>query len=167
MRSSRPARWLALCLPLLTLPAAASAQDPAAGPRPAMPVRVDAMIVYVSSQPGGIDPRARELATMLEKEFNLQTLRVLQMQQMSLVMQQMGQMELPTGHWVSVQPEDISPQGLRMGVEVQGMLRTHVRVPSGNQVVIGAYSWEDGRIVVRLAPVYDLPPEAVPAPDAR
>jgi hypothetical protein len=122
------------------------------------------MVVFVSSEPGSIDPRARELASMLEKEFKLQTLRVLQMHQMSLAMRQMGQVELPTGHWVSIQPEEITAQGLRMGVEVQGMLRTHVRVPSGNQVVIGAYSFEDGRIVVRLAPVYDMPPELVPAP---
>jgi hypothetical protein len=46
-----------------------------------------------------------------------------------------------------------------MGVEVQGMLRTHVNVPSGNQVVIGAYSYEDGRLVVRLAPTYEAPLE--------
>jgi hypothetical protein len=46
-----------------------------------------------------------------------------------------------------------------MGVEVQGMLRTHLNVPSGNQVVIGAYTYEDGRILVRLAPTYDVPDE--------
>ena len=162
MSSSSRARGLAGWLPALVLAATASAQGPAEAPRAPVPVRVDAMVLYVSSQPGGIDPRAQELASMLEKEFKLQTLRVLQMQQMSLAMRQMGQMELPTGHWVSVQPEEITAQGLRMGVEVQGMLRTHVRVPSGNQVVIGAYSYEDGRIVVRLAPVYEMPPLPTP-----
>lgn len=171
MRRSRHALGLPLGLSLLLLASLARAEGPT-DPAPRRPVRVEAMIVYVSSQPGGIDPRARELATMLEKEFKLQTLRVLRMQQLSLALRQMGQVELPTGHWVSVQPEEITPQGLRMGVEVQGMLRTQVRVPSGNQVVIGAYSWEDGRIVVRLAPTYEAeegtvvppPPEAAPLP---
>lgn len=147
--------------------ARAQEAPPAAGP----PVRVETMIVYVSSQPGSIDPRANALARTLRQEFNLQTMRVIQMQQLSLALRQIGQVELPTGHWVTVRPEEFTSKGLRMGVEVQGMLRTNVNVPSGNDVVIGAYSYENGRLVVRLAPVYETPPgllpTAPPAPGAQ
>jgi hypothetical protein len=142
----------------------AQAQNSEAPARPPSPVRIEVMVSYVSTQPGIIDPRAGELARALRGEFNLQTLRVIQMEQLSLALRQMGQVAMPTGHWVSVQPEEITPQGVRMGVEVEGILRTHVNVPSGNQVVIGAYSYENGRLVVRLVPTYDVP--AIP-PSAR
>ncbi len=154
MRCSRTRTILLLAGAVLVASHHAEAQEaPAVRP----PVRVEVMVGYASSMKGEIDPRALELSKMLGREFNLQTLRVIQLQQLSLALRQMGQVELPTGHWVSVQPEEFTARGLRMGVEVQGMLRTHVNVPSGNQVVIGAYTYEDGRLLVRLAPIYDMP----------
>jgi hypothetical protein len=149
----------------LLLASLARAQEPGAQAQPPTPIRVEVMIGFVSAHPGTIDPRAAELAKMLGREFmNLQTLRVIQLQQLSLAIRQMGHVELPTGHFVSVEPEEFTPTGLRMGVEVQGMLRTHLNVPSGNQVVIGAYSYEDGRLVVRLAPTFQGP---LPSPEGR
>jgi hypothetical protein len=159
----RPSSLLWPCALLaagLTLGGLSRAQDPAAeaGPPAGNPVRVEVMVGYISSHPGTIDPRAIELARMLNQEFNnLQTLRVIQMERLSLALRQMGQVPMPTGHWVSVQPEEITPHGVRMGVEVQGIIRTHVNIPSGNQVVIGAYKYEEGRLVVRLVPTYDVP----------
>jgi len=141
----------------LGLATLARAQDPGAAAGPSTPVRVEVMVGYISAQPGTIDPRAIELARTLSREFNLQTLRVIQMEQLSLALRQIGQVPIPAGHWVSVQPEEITPSGVRMGVEVEGMIRTHVNVPSGNQVVIGAYRYEQGRLVVRLVPTYDAP----------
>ena len=158
MRFSRTLQACLLGAVGLALSSLAHGQTPGAQAEPPVPVRVEVLVGYASPHPGTIDPRAAELAKVLGREFNLQTLRVIQMQQLSLVMRQMGQVEMPTGHWVSIQPEEITPRGLRMGVEVQGMLRTHVNVPSGNQVVIGAYSYEDGRLVVRLVPTYATPP---------
>jgi len=143
----------------LLLASLARAQEPGAAVPRTAPVRVEVLTVYASARPGTIDPAAAELGRMLGREFNLQTLRVIQLQQLLLALHQIGQIQLPTGHWVSVEPEEFTPGGLRMGVEVQGMLRTHVKVPSGNQVVIGAYSYEDGRLVVRLAPTYEAPME--------
>lgn len=156
MRFSRILRGLT-SLAVLLLAGAASAQQPGHETLRAAPVRVEVLVGYVSPQPGTIDPAAAGLARMLGREFNLQTLRVLRLQELSLALRQMGQVDLPTGHWVSVEPEEFTPNGLRMGVEVEGMLRTHLNVPSGNQVVIGAYSYEDGRLVVRLAPTYTIP----------
>ncbi|MCC6642517.1 MAG: hypothetical protein IT386_15260 [Deltaproteobacteria bacterium] len=157
MRFSRVLRGFTTLAALAVAAGAAHAQQPGREVAHATPVHVEVLIGYVSAQPGTIDPAAAELARMLGREFNLQTLRVLQLRQLSLALRQMGQVDLPTGHWVSVEPEEFTPRGLRMGVEVQGMLRTHVNVPSGNQVVIGAYSYEDGRLVVRLAPTYEAP----------
>ena len=156
MRFSRVLRNVTLLAALLVA-SASRAQQPGHEAAPGAPVHVEVLIGYVSAQPGTIDPAAAELARMLGREFNLQTLRILQLRQLSLALRQMGQVDLPTGHWVSVEPEEFTPHGLRMGVEVQGMLRTHVNVPSGNQVVIGAYSYEDGRLVVRVAPTYEAP----------
>ncbi len=158
MQFSRSSRGIALLGAAgLVLARLAAAQEPGAAASPPEAVRVEVMVGYASDRPGTIDPAAAELARMLGREFNLQTLRVIQLHQLSLALHQLGQVDLPTGHWMSVQPEEFTPGGLRMGVEVQGMLRTHLKVPSGNQVVIGAYSYEDGRIVVRLAPTYEAP----------
>lgn len=163
MRFSRAScRSVLLGIAGLLVASAAHAQEPG---RPAPPVRVEVMVGYVSAQPGTIDPAGAELARTLGREFNLQTLRVMQLRHLSLALRQMGQVELPTGHWVSVEPEEFTRRGLRMQVEVQGMLKTHLNVPSGNHVVIGAYSYEDGRLVVRLAPTYEVPREITNGPE--
>ncbi len=158
MRCSRLRAALLLCASGLLLASAARAQEgsvPPVGPPGA--VSVEVMISYVSAQPGSIDPRAAELARLLNREFKLQTLRVLQLRRLSLALQEMGRLQLPTGHWLSVRPEEFTPAGVRIGVEIQDMLRTHVNIPNGNQVVIGAYSYEEGRLVIRLAPTYRDP----------
>ncbi len=157
MRFSRAScRGLVLGIAGLLLASPSVAQEPG---RAVQPVRVEVLVGYVSARPGTIDPAGADLARMLGREFNLQTLRVMQLQHLSLALRQMGQVALPTGHWVSVEPEEFTRRGLRMQVEVQGMLKTHLNVPSGNHVVIGAYSYEDGRLVVRLAPTYEIPHE--------
>lgn len=164
MRCSSPLRSASPLLALLVaaLWAQVAAAQEAAPPRA---VRIEVLVGYVSSQPGTIDPRAIELAHMLQRDFNLQTLRILQLRQLSLGMHQAGEVDLPTGHAVRVTPEEVTPRGLRMGVEVQDMLRTQVHVPDGNQVVIGAYSYEEGRIVIRLAPRFGGAAEGAPVGD--
>ena len=44
--------------------------------------------------------------------------------------------------------------GVLMAVEVQGLLRTRLRVPNHHQVVIGVQSYDDGRLVISLEPSY-------------
>lgn len=148
-------------LPLAALLAGAAAAllagvargQEAGGPDGHGPVHIEVMVTYVSSEPGSVDQRAQEMFDKLRREFiALQTLRILQLQQLSLRMHQMGQVDLPNGQHVRVTPEEVTPEGLRMGVEVQDMLRTHLHVHHGNDVLIGAHGYEDGKLVLRLKP---------------
>jgi len=154
---SRAVQALMLGAAGLLLASLARGQVPGSQAEPPSPVNIEIMVGYVSAQPGPIDPRLAGLSSMLGREFKFQTMRVVEIRQLSLPLRQMGQVDMPSGHWVSVEPEEITDRGVRMGVEVQGMLRTHLHIPSGNQVVIGAYSYEQGRLVVRLVPTYVIP----------
>lgn len=157
MLLSRAVQGLLLGAAGLLLASLARGQVPGSQAEPPSPVSVEILVGYVSAQPGAIDPRLAQLSSMLGQDFKFQTMRVVQIRHLTLPLRQMGQVDMPSGHWVSVEPEEITSRGVRMGVEVQGMLRTHLHIPSGNQVVIGAYSYEQGRLVVRLVPTYVAP----------
>lgn len=117
-------------------------------------VHIRVMISHVSSRPGPIDPAAEALGRRLKRDFKFQSVRVIQMQKLHLALNEVGSLELPTGSVLHVKPRKVSENGVLMSVEIVGTLRTSLQVKNRHQVVIGAQSYEDGKLVVSLEPEY-------------
>ncbi|HME73890.1 MAG TPA: hypothetical protein VKM54_29120 [Myxococcota bacterium] len=146
--------------------AAQQAQRPAQVPKPTQ-VHVLVVVHHVSKHPGPpgpVDPADAKLERRLSQDFNYKSARVMQTERMTLALNQTGSMTLPTGRLLKVKPRKLGKRGLLMWVEIEGTLRTNLRVPNHHQVVIGAQHYQDGKLVVTLEPEYELPsgPEVAP-----
>jgi hypothetical protein len=117
-------------------------------------VEVSVMVSHVSPKPGPIDPLAAAIHERLRREFQYQSLRVLERRMMDLQMQEIGGIVLPTGKQVQLRPIAVSPSGVLLSVEIPGMLQTDLRVPNRKQVVIGVDRYEDGKLILSLEPKY-------------
>ena len=151
--------------------AAQQAQRPAPTAKPApklTQVRVMVVVHHLSKQPGPpgpVDPAAAKLEHRLSQDFNYKSARVMQTEEMTLALNQTGSMTLPTGRLLKVKPRKLGKRGLLMWVEIEGTLRTNLRVPNHHQVVIGAQHYQDGKLVITLEPEYELPSAPEVAPD--
>jgi len=136
--------------------AAQQVQKPAPAPKPTQ-VHVMVVVNHVSQHPGPVDPAAAKLERRLRPDFKYKSVRVIQTEQMSLALNQTGSLTLPTGRLLKVKPRKLGQRGLLMTVEIEGTLRTSLRVPNHHQVVIGAQNYQDGKLVVTLEPDYEYP----------
>jgi hypothetical protein len=151
------------------------AQVPNAQASKPLPVHVMVVVHHVSKHPGPpgpVDPAAAKLERRLSQDFSYKSARVLQTEEMVLALNQTGTMTLPTGRFLKVKPRKLGKRGLLMWVEIEGTLRTNLRVPNHHQVVIGAQNYQDGKLVVTLEPEYEasstaqVAPEVAPAPSS-
>jgi hypothetical protein len=136
-------------------PGAAQQAQPV-GPSPKQ-VRVTVVVNHVSQHPGPVDPAAAKLERRLRQDFKYKSVRVIETQHMALALNQTGSLTLPTGRTLKVKPRKLGQRGVLMWVEIEGTLRTNLRVPNHHQVVIGAQSYQDGKLVVTLEPEYEYP----------
>jgi hypothetical protein len=120
------------------------------------PRRIDFRVTVsqVSSEPGEIDPKGRQLHGFLSRDLRYESLRVLDTRTLSLGLDDIGSMDLPTGKRVRLRPLDVGPKGVLVAVEVQGSTRMDLRVPNHKIVVIGGQPYEGGRLVITLQPEY-------------
>jgi hypothetical protein len=135
--------WGALAL-LLAAPLARAADAPV--------VEVELVVSRISDEPGEIDPRARKLDRQLRREFRYQSLSVLQTKQLRLGIDEVGGLELPNGRKVRVKPLLVDERGALLAVDVEGSVKTDLRVRSDHLVVIGAQRHGDSKLVISLEP---------------
>ena len=62
---------------------------------------------------------------------------------------------LPDGRAARVQPLHVGDRGVLMAVEVDGGIKTDVRVRDDHMVVIDGGSFEDGKVVISVEPDYE------------
>jgi hypothetical protein len=120
------------------------------------PPRIDFRVTVsqVSSEPGEIDPKGRQLHGFLSRDFRYESLRVLETRTLSLGIDDIGSMQLPTGKRVRLRPLDVGAKGVLVAVDVQGSTRMDLRVPNHKVVVIGGQPYGGGRLVITLQPEY-------------
>jgi hypothetical protein len=136
----------------LTLAAPAPAQETPREGR--TPINVEVMISHISDRVGQIDQRAKRLDEQLRDQFRYESLEVLERHRMVLDVDEVGIVDLPTGHQFRARPIDVDKRGVLMSVGVEGSLQTDVRVPSGHLIVIGAERYKDGKLVISVEPEY-------------
>jgi len=117
-------------------------------------IAVQLRVGHISQQPGTIDPAAADLDRRLRRDFNYKSIHLIEDRTLDLGMNELGSLQLPTGRWVTVRPRKVGDTGVLLAVEVQGLLRTRLRVPNRHQVVIGAQNYDDGKLVISLEPRY-------------
>ncbi len=125
-----------------------------ASPAAAQEVGVELMFLHASNEAGPIDAKAREVDRALRGEFKYESLRVLETQRLRLGVGEQGSRTLPTGSAVRVRPVKIENGGVVLDVEIEGTLRTNLKVTHGHWVVIGAQRYQDGKLVVTLRPTF-------------
>ena len=109
---------------------------------------------HASSKPGPVDPGVAEIHRQLHQEFRYESLRVIERQHLILRMQELGGIDLPTGKRVQLRPLSLTPSGVLIAVEIEGMLEADLRVPNRKQVVIGVERYQDGKLILTLQPDY-------------
>jgi hypothetical protein len=112
------------------------------------------MVSHISDRAGPIDERASQLHRKLQKDFRYQSLRVLQTQRLALELDEVGTLTLPNGRELRVRPLQVGDRGVLMAVDVEGTMKTDLRVRNGHFVVIGTQRYEDGRLVISLKPQF-------------
>ena len=139
---------------LLAAPAGAQQlRDPGVGRRTGA-IGFQMTVSHVSPNPGPIDPRGAALHRRLKDEIRYESLRVLEQRRLDLAMDEIGTMQLPTGRRLRVRPLDVGKQGVLVAVDLEGSMKTDLRVPNHKLVVIGGQPYEGGRLVITLEPEY-------------
>lgn len=141
-------RSLACALALVLVAGGALAQE-------VRRVSLEITVTHASPRPGAVDPAARDLHRKLQHDFRYQSLHVLERKSMILAMDEIGQLKLPNGSWVRVRPLTISGARLLMATEVQGAVRTDLRMHNHKPVVIvHPDAFEGGRLVISFEPAF-------------
>ncbi len=149
-RSRSIACWLvAVCLWLgLSLLAASVSFAGDSG----APIGLRITVHQLSNQPGPADPRSDALDRKLRDEFRYARVRELEHHDLHLSLNETGHLRLPSGRAVNVKPLRIASGALLLSLEVEGRLRTRLRLPARHEVVIGAEDSGEGKVVLTLVP---------------
>ncbi len=115
-------------------------------------VGLELMVAQASPAEGPIDPRARKLDRHLRADFKYRSLRVLESRRLDLEIDEVGSLKLPNGRWVRVRPLDLGKSGVLMAVDVEGAVKSDLRIRNGHLVVIGAERYGDGKLIISLEP---------------
>ena len=128
---------------------AAQADDSGA----AIPVRLT--IAHVSTGEGGVDPRARKLQEMLERQqIRYPSIRVLAERVVKLRVGELGRFPLPKSGQLTIRLMHLDASGLLMALDVEGGMKTDVRLRDDHMMVLDAGPLGDGKRVVAIEPDY-------------
>ena len=158
MRWCEIASGVAALLLLVSSPlaGAVSAQEAAPAPAEGKRIPVHLMVTHLSNEEGGVDPRAAELDERLRSQnINYPSVKVTQQVDVNLQVDEVGTIGLPDGRPARVQPLNVGDRGVLMAVEVEGGIKTDVRVRDDHMVVIDGGSFEDGKVVISVEPDYE------------
>ena len=115
-------------------------------------IQVEVMVSQISDVEGSIDARGQKLHSKLKSQFRYESLKVIDNRRFALAVDEVGSLRLPNGKNVRVRPLQVDPDSALLAVEVEGAVKTDVRVRNGHLVVIGASSHGDGKLIVSLEP---------------
>ena len=115
-------------------------------------IDVTVLVCHAADAAGGVDGACQALHAKIGSQVRYGSLRKLQSKKLSLALNRVGQLKLPNGKQLSVRPLQVDASGALLAVDVEGSVRTDVKVANGNLVVIGADSYRDGKLVISLQP---------------
>jgi hypothetical protein len=137
---------------LLLLAGAPATSQPKPKPAPKPVIRFHVSVVYVSPEPGEIDPRGRDLHRSLAPQFRYESMQVLDDRELELRIDQVGRVELPNGRDLRLRPLDVDSRGVLIAVDVERQAKMDLRVKPGHKAVIGAHPYREGKLVISIEP---------------
>jgi len=118
-------------------------------------IRLQITVGHASADAGEVDPELRDLHRRLQRDFRYQSLRLLQRKRIVLALDELGEMRLPNGSWVRVRPLTLSGARLLVATEVEGAVRTDLRMHNHKPVVIvHPEAFDGGRLVISFEPSF-------------
>lgn len=145
--------WTVRALGALLLAAGAASAQPAPGAHAPIPVNV--MVTHLSNEEGGVDAPARDLERQLsEQGMRFKRIKVLDKRRINLSEGEVSTVPLPDGKTARLSPVLKDDKGVLIAVDVEGAVKTDVRVRSGHTVVIGGPRYRDGKIAISIEPDY-------------
>ncbi len=120
----------------------------------AEPGRIDVrvLVCHAAAEAGAVDPGCGKLHGKIGREFRYESLKRLSERSLSLGLDQVGSVVLPNGKRLRVRPLQVDGDSALLAVDVEGSVKTDVRVRKGKSVVIGAERYENGKLVISLEP---------------
>lgn len=115
-------------------------------------VEVDVLVCHASQEAGSIDPACGKLHGEIGREFRYESLKRLEEQRLVLGLDRVGSVMLPNGKRLRVRPLQVGGDSALLAVDVEGSVKTDVRVRKGKSVVIGAERYENGKLVISIEP---------------
>ena len=115
-------------------------------------IEIELMVAHISEAAGDIDSRGQRLHAKLKDQFRYESLRVLETRKLKLATDEVGSVTLPNGKHARVRPLQIDAGSALLAVEVEGVVKTDLRVKNGHLVVFGAERYQGGKLVVSLEP---------------
>ncbi len=116
------------------------------------PIEVQVLVCHAAAAGGGVDGACRELHDKIGAQFRYESLKKLQSHSLKLGLNEVGNVKLPNGKNLMVRPLQVDDRGALLAVDVEGAVRTDVKVGNGNLVVIGADAYRGGKLVISLEP---------------
>jgi hypothetical protein len=141
-RLLRTIGWVLLSLQLAV---PATSQTPAK-------VELEVTVAQISDGEGPIDPRGQQIHEKLKREYRYGSLKVVESRKLRLGLNEVGQLELPNGKKLQIVPMLLDDRGVLMAVDLEGVLKTDLRVKSGHLVVFGAHRHGSDKLVVAVTP---------------
>jgi len=141
----------------LLLAAGAAPAQPAPAPAPGQgaPIPVNVMVTHLSNEEGGVDAQARDLERQLsEQGMRFKRIEVLDKRRVNLAQGEVSIVPLPDGKTARLSPVLKDENGVLIAVDVEGAVKTDVRVRNGHTVVIGGPRYRGGKIAISIEPDY-------------
>jgi len=128
---------------------------PALAQQEARRISLQITVSHASQDAGEVDPGLRDLHRRLQRDFRYRSLHLLQRKRIRLALDEIGEMKLPNGSRVRVRPLTLSGSRLLVATEVQGAVRTDLRMHNHKPVVIvHPEAFRGGRLVISFEPSF-------------
>jgi hypothetical protein len=114
------------------------------------PVPFQVTVLQTTEKAGPIDPRAERWNQLLEKKIRYGSLHLVQSQQLTVALDGIGSVTLPTGKEFRFRPIDVGPGGVLVAVDLKGTVDGDFRIPRGKPLIIGGQPHGGGQLVVVL-----------------
>ena len=117
---------------------------------PSQTFELDVVVARLTSGQNKIDKRAKRLHAALKNQFRYEGIRVLETRRLTLVVDEVMDLKLPTRRRLRIRPLVVEAKGALISVEISGLVQSDLRINEGQLVIIGAEQYLDGKLVIAL-----------------
>ena len=131
-----------------------------------MPVSFDVQVVHGSNEEEAeADPRCDQIRRELPIPFK--SLAQVQREELNISLGQAGSLKLPSGRQIRLVPISIVDNRLHLLLKMEGLVESQLRLRSGRAVIVGGEPYQNGRIIIKLTPSFQVPPAIAVTPALR